>query len=140
MPQSYDVVVIGGGHNGLVNAAYLAKAGKKVVVLERRGVLGQEDVGRRACALLDDLGREHVLVVGANRHLDSGRTLEHGDERRDRLQVLAAVERERRPTALSLAERHHRRDDQQRARNDRNRPAPAHLSISGNPPNRPHLM
>jgi phytoene dehydrogenase-like protein len=40
MRQSYDVVVIGGGHNGLVNAAYLAKAGKKVVVLERRHVLG----------------------------------------------------------------------------------------------------
>jgi len=36
----YDVIVIGGGHNGLTNAAYLAKAGKKVLVLERRHVLG----------------------------------------------------------------------------------------------------
>lgn len=36
----YDCVVIGGGHNGLVTAAYLARAGKKVCVLERRAVLG----------------------------------------------------------------------------------------------------
>src|SRR6266567_6060746 len=36
----YDVIVIGGGHNGLTNAAYLAKAGKKVLVLERRHILG----------------------------------------------------------------------------------------------------
>src|SRR6202046_3258359 len=40
MAQHYDVIVIGGGHNGLVNAAYLAKAAKKVVALERRHVLG----------------------------------------------------------------------------------------------------
>src|SRR6202051_1625980 len=40
MATSYDVIVIGGGHNGLVNAAYLQRAGKKVLVLERRHVLG----------------------------------------------------------------------------------------------------
>lgn len=40
MAQRYDVIVIGGGHNGLVNAAYLARGGKKVLVLERRHVLG----------------------------------------------------------------------------------------------------
>ncbi len=37
---SYDAIVIGGGHNGLVTAAYLAAAGKTVCVLERREVLG----------------------------------------------------------------------------------------------------
>ncbi len=38
--RSFDAVVIGGGHNGLVCAAYLAGAGLSVCVLERRGILG----------------------------------------------------------------------------------------------------
>lgn len=40
MAQRYDEIIIGGGHNGLTSAAYLARAGRKVLVLERRHVLG----------------------------------------------------------------------------------------------------
>lgn len=38
--MKYDAVIIGGGHNGLVAAAFLAKSGRKVLVLERRATLG----------------------------------------------------------------------------------------------------
>ncbi|MFQ5632227.1 MAG: phytoene desaturase family protein, partial [bacterium] len=40
MGENYEAIIIGGGHNGLVAAAYLAKAGMKVTVLEQRPVLG----------------------------------------------------------------------------------------------------
>lgn len=40
MAVSYDVIIIGAGHNGLVAAAYLARAGRRVLVLERRNVVG----------------------------------------------------------------------------------------------------
>jgi phytoene dehydrogenase-like protein len=40
MTQNYDAIIIGAGHNGLTCAAYLAKAGRKVLVLERRYLIG----------------------------------------------------------------------------------------------------
>jgi phytoene dehydrogenase-like protein len=46
--KRYDCLIIGGGHNGLVAAAYLARGGKKVCVLERRHVLG-------GCAVTEEL-------------------------------------------------------------------------------------
>jgi phytoene dehydrogenase-like protein len=40
MPGSYDIIIVGAGHNGLVTAAYLARAGLRVLVLERRALVG----------------------------------------------------------------------------------------------------
>ncbi|MER6517696.1 phytoene desaturase family protein [Streptomyces sp. NPDC060334] len=59
----YDAVIVGGGHNGLVAAAYLARAGKSVLVLERLGHIGGAAVSTRPFAGVDArLSRYSYLV------------------------------------------------------------------------------
>ncbi len=56
--RQFDAILIGGGHNGLVAAAYLAKAGKKVCVLERRHILG-------GCACTEELWPGYKVSTAA---------------------------------------------------------------------------
>ncbi|MER8235064.1 NAD(P)/FAD-dependent oxidoreductase [Streptomyces sp. NPDC094049] len=59
----YDAVIVGGGHNGLVAAAYLARAGRSVLVLERLGATGGAAVSTRPFAGVDArLSRYSYLV------------------------------------------------------------------------------
>ena len=58
MPSRYHAIIIGGGHNGLVTAAYLSRAGKKVLVLERREMLG-------GCAVTEELWPGYRVSTGA---------------------------------------------------------------------------
>lgn len=61
--SSYDAVIVGGGHNGLVAAAYLARAGRSVLILERAAVTGGAAVSARAFPGVDArLSRYSYLV------------------------------------------------------------------------------
>ncbi|MEV0095840.1 NAD(P)/FAD-dependent oxidoreductase [Streptomyces sp. NPDC050738] len=61
--DAYDAVIVGGGHNGLVAAAYLARAGRSVLVLERLGHTGGAAVSTRPFAGVDArLSRYSYLV------------------------------------------------------------------------------
>jgi phytoene dehydrogenase-like protein len=61
--RTYDAVIVGGGHNGLVAAAYLARAGRSVLVLERLGHTGGAAVSTRAFTGVDArLSRYSYLV------------------------------------------------------------------------------
>jgi phytoene dehydrogenase-like protein len=66
--RGYEAIVVGGGHNALVTAAYLARAGKRTLVLERRGHVGGaaetgELGGVRVPRLADTVGRIRPSVV-----------------------------------------------------------------------------
>ena len=56
--SSYDAIIIGGGHNGLVTAAYLARAGRRVLVLERRELVG-------GCAVTEEIWPGYRVSTGA---------------------------------------------------------------------------
>jgi phytoene dehydrogenase-like protein len=63
MTPTHDVVIIGGGHNALVAAAYLGRAGRSVVILERLAHLGGAAVSERPWAGVDaSLSRYSYLV------------------------------------------------------------------------------
>lgn len=66
--RGFDAIVVGGGHNALVTAAYLARAGKRTLLLERRGHVGgaaetSELGGVRVPRLADTVGRIRPSVV-----------------------------------------------------------------------------
>ena len=63
-PSTYDAVIVGGGHNGLVAAAYIARAGLSCLVLERRDEVGGAAVSERVFAGFDARLSRYSYLVG----------------------------------------------------------------------------
>ncbi len=61
--SSYDAVIVGGGHNGLAAAAYLGRAGRSCLVLERRDAVGGAAVSERAFAGVDARLSRYAYLV-----------------------------------------------------------------------------
>ncbi len=68
MRSRYDVVVVGGGHNGLVAASYLARAGRSVLVLERRDEVGGAAVSEAPFAGVDARLSRYAYLVSLLPH------------------------------------------------------------------------
>ena len=111
LPDRADIVVVGGGHNGLACAAYLARAGRDVLVLEARGEVGGcastvDAVGAR----VNVCNCDHTMVLASGIVEDLGLAA-HGLRYLDVDPVLVAVSWDEspglRPMALDRAD--HRR-------------------------------
>lgn len=82
--SKYDIIIIGGGHNGLTTATILAKKGKKVLVLEKRGVLGGIAAGEEfhpgysTTGLLHDTSAVRSAVVKELQLEEHGLEFENG--------------------------------------------------------------
>ncbi|MFI8204073.1 phytoene desaturase family protein [Streptomyces sp. NPDC085937] len=98
--RTYDAVIVGGGHNGLVAAAYLARAGRSVLVLERLGHTGGAAISTRPFAGVDArLSRYSYLVSLLPRKIltDLGLDVRLGTRT---ISSYTPAERDGRPTGL----------------------------------------
>ena len=89
MSSKYDALIIGAGHNGLVTAAYLARAGRKVLVLERRELVGGCVVTEElwpgykvsTASYVNSLFRPEIIreLLAAGTSERQGRTIDHDE-------------------------------------------------------------